>query len=64
MAKVVYDARQESGGSDGTCHHDDVVVGGDLFRGSGRAFGLEDVVHEVSAVRLEFEAAGLIEKSI
>lgn len=64
MAKVVHDARQESGGSDGTGHHDNVVMRGDLFRGSGRAFGVEDMVHEVSAVRLEFEAARLIKESI
>lgn len=57
MAKVVHDARQESGGSDGTGHHDDIVVGGDFFRGSDRAFRVENVVHEVSTVRLEFEAS-------
>ena len=64
MAKVVHNARQESGGSDGTGHHDNVVMGGDLFRGSGRAFGVEDIVHKVSAVRLKLEAARLIKVSV
>lgn len=57
MAKIVHDAGQESGGGDGAGHHDDVVVGSDFFWGCSEAFGVEDVVHEVFAVGLKFEAA-------
>lgn len=57
MAKIVHNAGQESGGGDGAGHHDDVVVGSDFFWGCSEAFGVEDVVHEVFAVGLKFEAA-------
>ena len=47
----------ESGGRDGASHHDDVEVGSDFFGDCCRAFGIEDMIHEVFAVGLEVEAA-------
>ncbi len=56
-AKVVEDAGEKCGGRDGASHHDDVEVGGDFFGCCGGAFGIEDVVHEVSTVGSESEAS-------
>ena len=56
-AKVVEDAGEKCGGRDGASHHDDVEVGGDFLGRCGGAFGVEDVVHEVSTVGLESEAS-------
>ena len=57
MAKVVQNARQESGSRDRASHNDDVEVGCNLFRCRCGAFGVKDVMCEISTVCLEPETA-------
>lgn len=57
MTKVVHNRGQKGGGRDGAGHHDDVEVGSDFFGDCCKAFGIEDMIHEVFAVGLEFKTA-------
>ena len=58
MAKVVQGTGEKSGGRHRARHHDHIVVGGDFLGRCRRAFGIDNVVHEVFSVRLESEASG------